>query len=162
MELISVHGLDDEKRTFIWESMYALLKEREPYQSISHKEVPTYIEHYNFMRNQPYKHWYAIIDNGFIGSIYIGKENNIGLFIKKDQIGKGYGAQALKRIIELHPLDYYLANIAPENSNSIAFFSNFGFKHYKTLMEDLFNEVSGEYINTETIQYTYKFIPVDQ
>ena len=60
--------------------LYMLLKVRE--YSISHKEMPSFEEHSNFVQNHPYYKWFIIkIDSNLIGAIYIHKDNSIGLNI---------------------------------------------------------------------------------
>jgi RimJ/RimL family protein N-acetyltransferase len=140
-----------------YRELYDLLLERKEWQSISHEKMPNYGEHTIFVETMPYEHWYGIYDKDtFVGSIYIGKENNIGLFLKEGYSRKGIGKAALLQIMKMHPLPYYKANIAPMNSNSVAFFSNFGFKYYSTLLEEI--DINGK-DQRIIIQYTYKFIP---
>ena len=64
--------------------LFNLLKERESFMNISHKKMPTFSEHVKFIRSKPYTKWY-IIENGKkkVGSIYLSKQNEIGIFIKK-------------------------------------------------------------------------------
>lgn len=144
--------------------LYGLLKNRLNYPNIniSHKEMPTPAQHYDFVRNKPYLGWYLISDKDkFIGSIYVGKENNIGIHILEEHQHKGCGRKTLQEIMKLYPLPYYLANINPNNSASIAFFSNFGFKYHSTLMEADDQNYEPEVVPMKIIQYTYKFTPSD-
>ena len=40
-------------------------------------------------------------------------------FVRKDQIGKGLGTKALRKMTKLHPRDYYYSNINPKNHIAI-------------------------------------------
>lgn len=109
--------------------LFNLLKERDPKVNISHKKMPTYLEHVKFVKSKPYSRWYIIVKSKTkVGSIYLSNGNEIGIFLKKIHSGKGYGSEALKMLIEKNPRSRYLANVSPKNSNSINFFKNNGFK----------------------------------
>lgn len=119
--------------------LYQLLKVRDPRANISHKSLPTYKEHINFVKSKPYSVWYIIFfKNKKVGSVYLTKQNEIGIFLKKEIHGKGIGSAALKLLIKSNPRSRYLANISPRNTKSTRFFMNHGFK---------------------LIQYTYEMIP---
>lgn len=61
--------------------LYELLKKRDPLANISHKKMPTYKEHIKFVKSRPYKVWYVIhFGKRKVGSIYLSKQNEIGLF----------------------------------------------------------------------------------
>ena len=65
--------------------LFKLLKERNPIANISHKNMPSFKEHKNFVLSQPYSAWYVIyVGNKKIGSIYLSKQDEIGIFFKKD------------------------------------------------------------------------------
>lgn len=119
--------------------LYLLLSEREKFQNISHKHMPTYPNHCKFVRSKPYEKWFIIEKTeypyGKVGAIYLGKESNIGLFILKSYIGKGYGAAALKLFLELIGDRTVFANINPNNHLSIEFFTNKGFEFNCTLYD---------------------------
>ena len=56
--------------------LYTLLSERESLVNISHKTMPTYDEHLNFINSKPYSKWYIVKkDTQSIGSIYLSKQN---------------------------------------------------------------------------------------
>lgn len=113
--------------------LWALLEQRKPWQSISHKKMPTIEEHIAFVASKPYKHWYIIcrqMTGESRGAVYITHENEIGLFIFDEYHHQGYGKIALDQIMKKHKeIDVFRANIAPLNSASMAFFTNFGFKY---------------------------------
>lgn len=109
--------------------LFNLLKERDPNANISHKKMPTYLEHVKFVKSKPYSRWYIILKSKTkVGSIYLSNDNEIGIFLKKIYSGKGYGSEALGMLIEKNPKSRYLANVSQKNSNSINFFRNKGFK----------------------------------
>ena len=63
--------------------LYKLLKSRE--YCISHKELPSFEEHSNFIKNHPYHKWFIVVNlSNLIGSLYIHKDNSIGLDILKE------------------------------------------------------------------------------
>jgi RimJ/RimL family protein N-acetyltransferase len=119
--------------------LYELLKKRDPRANISHRMMPTYQEHVKFVKSKPYKAWYVIcLDDIQIGSIYLSKQNEIGIFLLKKYQGKNIGQQALESLIRLHREKRYLANVNPKNHKSASFFKKNNFK---------------------LIQHTYEFIP---
>lgn len=109
--------------------LYNLLKERDPRANISHKKMPDMKQHENFILSKPYSKWYIIQDNeDDVGSIYLTKNNEIGIFLLKKIQGKGIGFSALKLLTANNPRVRYLANVNPKNKKSIQFFKNNGFK----------------------------------
>jgi len=119
--------------------LYQLLAERKPIENISHKKMPTYNEHVKFVNSKPYSKWYVIhYKSQKVGTIYLTKQNEIGIHIKKDYQRHGFGKHAMKLLIKKNPRNRYLANINPKNTKSIKFFTKQGFK---------------------LIQYTYEMIP---
>jgi len=109
--------------------LFELLKERNPTINISHRVMPSLEEHTKFVENYPYTKWYiAYSDSRSIGSIYISKQDEIGIFIKKEFQKLGLGTKMIQELIKKHPRKRYLANINPENKSSIIFFENQGFK----------------------------------
>ena len=108
--------------------LYDLLEERKPVTYISHKKMPTYEEHVNFVKSSPYSKWYIIeVDEERAGSIYLTKQNEIGIFLNEGLQEKGIGSNALNLLIGKNPDLRYLANINPENKKSIEFFKKLGF-----------------------------------
>ncbi len=109
--------------------LYQILKEREINTNISHKKMPTYKKHIDFVQSKPYSKWYIIyFGRRKIGSVYISKQNEIGIFIKKKFLKNGIGTKVLKIILEKNPRKQFLANINPKNKKSIEFFKKNGFK----------------------------------
>jgi RimJ/RimL family protein N-acetyltransferase len=88
--------------------------------------------------SKSYSKWQVIYhDDEKIGSVYLTKQNEIGIFVKKEFQGRGIGSKVLKLIMEKNGPGRYLANISPKNKKSIEFFKNHGFR---------------------LVQYTYEFI----
>lgn len=130
--------------------LYRLLIERPEYANISHKEIPTFNAHKDFVDNYPYLVWYFIkVEEGIVGSIYLTKPskpsvvgNEIGIAILKKYQRKGYARAAINKLIKTHTINIneqriFHANIAPNNEGSIALFKELGF---------------------ELVQHTYRFI----
>lgn len=150
--LISVYTDDSNMKVYYYTFLYALLSQREAYQNISHKSLPKWEDHVSFVNSKPYKDWFIIYDTQTkdrVGSIYLSKDNEIGIFLSKGHRKKGYGRRALQALMEYYTDTKELkANIAPMNSGSICFFVNLGFNWYETMYDD----------KEQIIQYTYKMI----
>ena len=109
--------------------LYQHLKERNPSANISHKKMPTYAEHGKFVMSRPYSKWYIIIHkNKKVGTIYLTKQNEIGIFIKNKMQDKLIGQKTLEMLMGKNPRKRYLANVSPKNKKSIRFFTRNGFK----------------------------------
>ena len=109
--------------------LYNQLKERDPMINISHKKMPTYAEHSQFVLSKPYSKWYIIIHkNKKIGNTYLTKTNEIGIFILKITKINGIGRTVLEEIMKMNPRSRYLANVSPKNNKSSNFFKKNGFK----------------------------------
>jgi len=109
--------------------LFLLLKERDPRTDISHKKMPTYTEHIRFIKSKPYSKWYIVeLMKDKAGSIYLTKQNEIGIFISKKYQNNKLGKHALTLLMEKNPKKRYLANVNPKNKRSIRFFKNNGFK----------------------------------
>lgn len=137
LKFIPVDGLDE---VYI-DCLFELLQEREKDESISHKEMPTYLEHIKFVQSDPYERWFIIFDedeHDIVGSVYITKKNEIGIAIYKNCSRRGYAKAVLSKFNVMHSVldnfSYYTrspfyANINPANTKSIALFEQAGFKH---------------------------------
>ena len=109
--------------------LYNQLKERDPIINISHKKMPTYLEHSKFVLSKPYSKWYIIIyKNKKIGNVYLTKMNEIGIFILKSIKIEGLGKIILDTLMKKDPRSRYLANVSPRNIKSSNFFKRNGFK----------------------------------
>ena len=109
--------------------LYELLKERDSRTNISHKKMPSIKQHEKFIQSKPYSKWYIIQNsNKDVGSIYLSKNDEIGIFLIKKNQSEGIGFNALKLLMEKNPKIRYLANVNPKNKKSIEFFKKNGFK----------------------------------
>lgn len=121
------------------EILYELLKERTEEQSISHKKMPSWDDHLRFVFCHPYQAWYLAVLEDVVGSVYLSRANEVGLFLFKKYQGKGYGEKILNLLIEKHPVDRIVANINPSNLRSIAFFEKMGWKQIQVTYEKTFH-----------------------
>ena len=109
--------------------LFDLLKERDPRVNISHRKMPTYSQHTKFINSKPYSKWYIILKSKQkIGSIYLSKNDEIGIFLSKKFQGKNVGNFALNELMKKNPRKRFLANVNPKNKKSISFFKNNNFK----------------------------------
>lgn len=123
MKLIDLY----ESRKF-WQVPYLLLEEREPHQNISHRKMPTWVEHCNFIESCPYLAWYVIQDrrSNNVGCVYLSKQREIGVGVLREYRGQGLGREAIEGLMRLHP-GKFLANVAPGNHTSHHLFESLGF-----------------------------------
>ena len=112
------------------EFLFDLLKQREGTVNISHKSLPDWEEHIQYVKKHDYQSWDIIwVENTRIGNIYLTKNNEIGIFIDKKLQFHGYGSKALEEFMKKNGKKRYLANINPTNYKSIQFFGKHGFTH---------------------------------
>ncbi len=108
------------------EKLFSILKNRR--YSISHKNMPLFNEHKNFVNNNPYLEWYLIYKNESVfGSVYINHDNSIGLNLIMDYFKKDI-KEIIQHIKDMHkPLtekksirrgDFFI-NISPKNKKLI-------------------------------------------
>jgi len=110
--------------------LFDLLKQREGIVNISHKSLPTWEEHVEFIKNNTYQSWDIIwVDNVRIGNIYLTDRDEIGIFLDKKFQSNGYGSIAINEFMKKNGKKRYLANISPTNYKSIQFFGKHGFTH---------------------------------
>jgi len=122
---ISIRSVKKSDSNFLYE----LLKQRDPRANISHKRMPSFKQHESFIQSKPYSKWYIIQNfKNDVGSIYLSKNNEIGIFLIKKNQNNGIGKSALKLLIKKNPKVRYLANVNPKNKKSIDFFKKNGFK----------------------------------
>ena len=109
--------------------LFNLLKQRDDRANISHKKMPTYSDHVKFVKSKPYTKWYIIQKSKIkIGSIYLSKNDEIGIFINEKFHGEGFATDAIKLVIDKNPRTRYLANVNPKNIRSTKFFKKNNFK----------------------------------
>jgi len=110
--------------------LFDLLKQREGIINISHKSLPTWEEHVEFIKNNTYQSWDIIwVDNVRIGDIYLTDRDEIGIFLDRKSQSNGYGSIAINEFMKKNGKKRYLANINPTNYKSIQFFGKHGFTH---------------------------------
>lgn len=135
--MVQTNRMDNEKTTMALELkpvdtedysyLYDLLDERKDHQNISHTGMPSYAEHCAFNDAQPYLEDYVIMEDGNpIGRTYVSKKYEIGIQIQDGHQGKGIGGRVIRMLKARHDILY--ANINPENTGSIDFFKNHGFR----------------------------------
>ena len=133
------HKVNSESHTQI-SILYDLLDEREHDENISHKEMPSFAKHMEFVKSEPYKDWYIVSNNSMpVGSCYISKTNELGVAVFKRHRGHGLGQQILEYLIRLYSDTEFLANINPNNKKSIKLFEKVGFKHIQNTYQLLPN-----------------------
>ena len=103
--------------------LYEILKERDKKNNISHKIMPTFKEHINFVKSSPYRYWFFIKKaNNLIGSTYITYNNEITVILLKKN--KNNFINTLKLILtHIKPLrgiasrrnQNFTLNLAPNN-----------------------------------------------
>ena len=110
--------------------LFDLLKQREGIVNISHKSLPTWEEHVEFIKNNTYQSWDIIwVDDVRIGNIYLTDRDELGIFLDKESQSNGYGSIAINEFMKKNGKKRYLANINPTNYKSIQFFGKHGFIH---------------------------------
>lgn len=116
-------------------ALYRLLSERKPWQSISHRKMPTFPEHCAFVQSKPYHAWYMIVtDDGlgprsgmFVGATYLTRQKEIGIFVFDGYQGMGIGSTAVRMLMAQHE-GPFLANVNPKNGASQSLFDSLGGK----------------------------------
>ena len=75
--------------------LYLQLKERS--YNISHKVLPSFEEHKDFVNNNPYRAWFIVKhESSFIGNIYIQYDNSVGL-----NIGENITSFQIQKVLSL-------------------------------------------------------------
>ena len=98
------------------EFLYELLNERNSKSNISHKKMPTFNQHTKFIISKPYSKWYIIYYNDKkAGSIYLSRQNEIGIHIKKNMPITIIFFSSLKILIKKNPRKQFLENISPSD-----------------------------------------------
>lgn len=125
MRLVDVYPDHEAKAALLFD----LLAEREAHQSISHRQMPTWHEHLEFVARQPYLAWYVIEDAGdWVGACYLTRSGEIGIGILLAHQRRGLAKAAIAELMLLWPRPEYLANINPHNLVSLKLFASLGFK----------------------------------
>ena len=108
--------------------LYDLLKNKDPNANISHKKMPSYDEHVEFVMAKPYTNWYIIeYDKKNGGAIYLSKQDEIGISISNDYEYDQIVKPALKLLMKLNQRKRYLANTSPKDVSAQEFLLKNGF-----------------------------------
>lgn len=129
IKLKTIETEDDKK------FLYKLLEERPKIANISHKKMPTYKQHLEFIKNEPYDVWFIVwYNNKRVGSVYKTKMGEIAIAVKKEFQRKGIAKNAIPLMYNIGSKNN-LANVSPLNSKSIILFEKLGFKHIQNTYE---------------------------
>ena len=108
--------------------LYDLLKNKDSNANISHKKMPSYDEHVEFVMSKPYTNWYIIeYDKKNVGAIYLSKQDEIGISVNNDYEYDQIVKPALKLLMKLNQRKRYLANTSPKDVRSQEFLLKNGF-----------------------------------
>lgn len=114
--------------------LYGVLIRRmeEPDKNISHKKVPSWDKHVEFIRSKPYRaHLLASDGSVFIGVCYVSNDRDVGIYLSPEHRRHGYGSFMLRETMERYRRFYddqkLYANISPCNTDSLEFFRAHGF-----------------------------------
>jgi len=114
--------------------LYDLLKNRNPKENISHRDMPTYREHLEFVKNHTYKRYYIVYKNNIrVGRVYITDKNEIGISLLKKY-------SRLKRILfknfSFHPFVKF-ANVSSRNKLDQKILKDLGYKIIQYTYENI-------------------------
>jgi hypothetical protein len=116
-------------------TLFDLLKARK--HNISNSESPSFSEHVDFVQNNPYRKWFLLSDRqGYFGSVYVTKQNTIGLNI--DDLRLALYAESIidkikSTIKPLPPIiseraEGFSINVPSSNTNLISILENLNYK----------------------------------
>ena len=116
--------------------LYEILKNKDPNANISHKKMPSYDEHVEFVMSKPYTNWYIIeYDKKNVGTIYLSKQDEIGISINNDYEYAQIVKPALKLLMKLNQRKRYLANTNPKDVRAQEFLLKNGFTSLENVYE---------------------------
>lgn len=130
MKLIPVDPANEEHLRVL----YDLLTERPAAANISHKKMPTWKQHQEFVAHCDYFDWCLIQeDHGlrsytWLGAVYLTRANEIGISVFNYVQNHGHGPNAVVMMMMKHGERNYYANVAPNNEASRKMFAKLGFK----------------------------------
>lgn len=133
IRLVDVYKEDGSAKPLAVSFLFDLIAERvlEPNVNIS-ATMPSLTAHKEFVAKRPYRCWYLVEEvldgtDRLVGYVSATHRNEIGIVLFKKHRGKGFGAQAVKLLMERHsPLPgipserrgRWIANVNPENEHS--------------------------------------------
>ncbi len=149
MILVNVYSLEGDPFLRAVSKLYDILAERPLDHGISHKSLPSFAEHEDFVRSIPFRYWYLIQgghhnDDVYIGAIECLPTNEFGIHLLELYQGCGFGRQAVELFLSTHePLPaipairngHWLANVAPANERAKEFFEKLGFHKIQETFE---------------------------
>ena len=116
--------------------LYELLKNKDPNANISHKTMPSYDKHVEFVISEPYTSWYIIkADKKNVGAIYLSKQDEIGISINNDYEYDQIVKSALELLMKLNQRKRYLANTSSKDVRSQEFLLKNGFTSLEYVYE---------------------------
>ena len=84
-----------------------------------------------FITSHPYSEWWLVrVGEKDVGAAYLTIQREVGVLLKQERQGKGYGPRAVKLVIEKVGAPLY-ANVSPLNAQSIKMFEGLGFVHFQ-------------------------------
>lgn len=132
LTLVSVYRLPKRAPRLL----YTLLQERELRANISHRAMPSWRQHCNFIARRPYAAWYLIRSRtDYVGAIYLTAMNEIGVSILARWRRFGFGPRAIRLLMRKHARRRYLANVNPRNAKWIRMFKRLGFRNVQQTYE---------------------------
>jgi len=134
IKLVDLRSLPDHQAVAL---TWQLLEERPIEASISHRQMPSWEKHKEYVLNHPYRVWNAIdaAGSGMVGTVLLTEHNEIGIAILREHQRRGYARAAVKMLMEEYRpaaeiagrrSGYFLANVNPHNGASIALFLGLG------------------------------------
>lgn len=145
IDLVDVYTDVAGSTLILWDLLAERSVENDPNINISHRKLPRFEDHKNFVRGRPYHKWYLLFSELYpdqcLGYVNITPKNEIGIILYKDARDKGVGSAALTALLAKEsPLPaipsvrpgHFTANINPRNARSIALFTKFGFHAVQT------------------------------
>lgn len=134
-----VHSLNGAV-DLLWALMLTRSREEARHTNISHREMPTFEQHLEFVRSKPYYLWFIIFAPavGPIGAINVTERNEIGIVLDPRYRGRGWGRESVQHLLKVYPPlpaipskrpGHFVANINPKNEASIRLFTSLGGVH---------------------------------
>jgi hypothetical protein len=113
--------------------LYFLLKQRDKKENISHKKLPSYEKHCEFLNRLPYKEFYIIYhDLTPVGSAYLSKLDELGIhFLKK------YRKLGTEQILEEFLPKAKFINVSPDNIEYLGILKNKGLRLIQHTYENI-------------------------
>jgi hypothetical protein len=116
--------------------LYDLLKNRKVIENISHKKMPTYKQHVQFINTKPYSKWYIIFcQKEKIGTAYLSRLNEIGIHLINSVIEKKLNKEIISKMMEKNDKDRYLINVGIKNKKLSKLVEFYGFSKIQTTFE---------------------------